>query len=152
MTTLDISGKYMMNKSLGDDPTRSFASKVWAGLRARQSQWRQYISSTASLIGPNALTTTTSSGQCFREAGVSTWKKLRGTGSRVVGRMTPRSMVSSTHTRERHAEERTSWSMDQTWGFEEVKGEGRYVRHLFFTGPKSELIEARLVYDYQGGL
>lgn len=34
------------------------------------------------------------------------------------------------------------------WGFLEVNGERRYSRLLKFTGPKSEDIEARLVYDY----
>lgn len=31
---------------------------------------------------------------------------------------------------------------------EDIKGERRYVRHVKFTGPKAEDIEAKLVYDY----
>ncbi|OSD03562.1 hypothetical protein PYCCODRAFT_232115 [Trametes coccinea BRFM310] len=42
------------------------------------------------------------------------------------------------------------WSSEQTWGFELVNGEKRYTRHIFFEGPKDEIIEIRLVYDYLG--
>jgi hypothetical protein len=35
----------------------------------------------------------------------------------------------------------------QTWGFEEINGERRHVRHINFIGPQSENIQARLVYD-----
>ncbi|KAI0660483.1 hypothetical protein C8Q70DRAFT_1044452 [Cubamyces menziesii] len=41
-----------------------------------------------------------------------------------------------------------TWSSEQTWGFEQVNGEKRYTRHVFFEGPKGEVIEIRLVYDY----
>jgi len=46
----------------------------------------------------------------------------------------------------------TTWIAIQTWGMEEVNGERRYTRHVKFTGPKGEDIEARLVYDYVGPL
>jgi hypothetical protein len=36
----------------------------------------------------------------------------------------------------------------QVWGFEEVDGERRHVRHVHFTGPKDEYIQARLVFDF----
>ena len=36
----------------------------------------------------------------------------------------------------------------QTWGFEEINNERRYVRHVDFTGPEDEHIQARLVYDF----
>lgn len=45
---------------------------------------------------------------------------------------------------------KTTWVAEQAWGFEEVNGERRYVRHIDFTGPQGENIQARLVYDYQG--
>ncbi|KAH9937062.1 uncharacterized protein B0H18DRAFT_1112947 [Fomitopsis serialis] len=44
----------------------------------------------------------------------------------------------------------TNWVADQTWGFEMINGEKRYVRHVFFQGPNEEKITLRLVYDYQG--
>ncbi|KAH9950448.1 hypothetical protein B0H21DRAFT_723399 [Amylocystis lapponica] len=43
----------------------------------------------------------------------------------------------------------TSWTAEQTWGFEDINGERRYARHVNFTGPKEEKIQARLVYDYR---
>ncbi len=36
----------------------------------------------------------------------------------------------------------------QTWGFEQINNERRYVRHLDFIGPANEHIQARLVYDF----
>jgi len=47
---------------------------------------------------------------------------------------------------------RTSWTAEQTWGFEDVNGERRYTRHVNFTGPGGENIRSRLYYDYQGPL
>ncbi|KAI0652279.1 hypothetical protein C8Q79DRAFT_922775 [Trametes meyenii] len=41
-----------------------------------------------------------------------------------------------------------TWSAQQTWGFEQINGEKRYTRHVFFQGPNGELIQVRLVYDY----
>lgn len=43
-----------------------------------------------------------------------------------------------------------TWESDMIWGFEDIKGERRYTRRIKFTGPKSERITARLVYDYAG--
>jgi len=42
----------------------------------------------------------------------------------------------------------TTWTAEQIWGFEEINGERRYVRHLDFTGPGGEHLQARLVYDF----
>ncbi|KAH9065244.1 hypothetical protein EDB87DRAFT_1594662 [Lactarius vividus] len=42
-----------------------------------------------------------------------------------------------------------SWTSDEVWGFEEVKGERRYTRHIKFTEkPGGKVVEARIVYDY----
>ncbi|KAF5323471.1 hypothetical protein D9611_005771 [Ephemerocybe angulata] len=46
----------------------------------------------------------------------------------------------------------TTWIASQAWGLEEINGERRYTRHIKFTGPKAEDIEAVLVYDYLGPL
>ncbi|KAK7694795.1 hypothetical protein QCA50_001983 [Cerrena zonata] len=45
-----------------------------------------------------------------------------------------------------------TWIAEQTWGFEEIGDARRYVRHVYFIGPAGERIQARLVYDYQGPL
>ncbi|TFY71494.1 hypothetical protein EVG20_g1521 [Dentipellis fragilis] len=43
-----------------------------------------------------------------------------------------------------------SWVANQTWGFEEIDGERKYVRHVDFTGTDGEKVQARMVYDYYG--
>jgi len=42
----------------------------------------------------------------------------------------------------------TSWIAEQTWGFEQINNERRYVRHVDFIGPEDEHIQACLVYDF----
>lgn len=37
----------------------------------------------------------------------------------------------------------------QVWDVQEVNGENRYVRRIFFTGPKGEELTARQVFDYR---
>ncbi len=37
----------------------------------------------------------------------------------------------------------------QTWGFEQINDERRYVRHVDFIGPDNEHIQAHLVYDFR---
>ncbi|KAK7457081.1 hypothetical protein VKT23_010382 [Stygiomarasmius scandens] len=46
----------------------------------------------------------------------------------------------------------TTWYGDQVWGIEEINGERRYTRHVHFIGPKEEMIDARIVFDYVGSL
>ncbi|KAI9460994.1 hypothetical protein BJY52DRAFT_1203673 [Lactarius psammicola] len=41
-----------------------------------------------------------------------------------------------------------TWIAEQIWGFELVGDERRYVRHVDFLGPEGEHIQARLVYDF----
>ncbi|GBE78259.1 hypothetical protein SCP_0111420 [Sparassis crispa] len=45
-----------------------------------------------------------------------------------------------------------SWVAEQSWGFQDINGERRYTRHVNFTGSNGENVQARLVYDYQGPL
>ncbi|KAJ3998908.1 hypothetical protein F5050DRAFT_1710157 [Lentinula boryana] len=42
-----------------------------------------------------------------------------------------------------------SWTVNQTWGIEEIKGERRYARHMYMKGPKDEEVRGRLVYNYK---
>jgi hypothetical protein len=39
------------------------------------------------------------------------------------------------------------WIVDQVWGFEELSGERRYVRHVVIT-KEGKRVQARLVYDF----
>ncbi|KZV94883.1 hypothetical protein EXIGLDRAFT_736291 [Exidia glandulosa HHB12029] len=43
---------------------------------------------------------------------------------------------------------KTTWVGHQTWGFQEIDGVRRYTRHIKFTGPKGEDVQALMVYDY----
>ena len=38
--------------------------------------------------------------------------------------------------------------VSQTWGFEEIGGEKRYVRRVYFVSTQGMVFEGRLVYDY----
>ncbi|KAL6310491.1 hypothetical protein BKA93DRAFT_883386 [Sparassis latifolia] len=42
-----------------------------------------------------------------------------------------------------------TWIAEQVWGFEEVNGERRHTRRIAFSGPKEEKLHTRLVYDYR---
>jgi len=42
------------------------------------------------------------------------------------------------------------WSVEQVWGFEIVAGKRRYTRRMQMTGPNGEAVRARLAYDYNG--
>ncbi|KAH9945427.1 uncharacterized protein BXZ73DRAFT_73574 [Epithele typhae] len=44
------------------------------------------------------------------------------------------------------------WRMAQTWGFENIKGEKRHTRRVHVVTPQGQVIEGRLVYDYEGSL
>ncbi|TCD62776.1 hypothetical protein EIP91_006420 [Steccherinum ochraceum] len=44
------------------------------------------------------------------------------------------------------------WYSEQVFGFEEINGERRQTRHVHFIGPEQEDIHVRFVYDYQGPL
>lgn len=43
-----------------------------------------------------------------------------------------------------------TWTADQAWGFQVINDERRYTRNLKFIGPKGEDIEVKMYYDYQG--
>lgn len=40
-----------------------------------------------------------------------------------------------------------SWIANQIWGIEDVDDQRRYARHVHFTGPQGQIIKARLLYD-----
>ncbi|TFL06798.1 hypothetical protein BDV98DRAFT_164972 [Pterulicium gracile] len=44
------------------------------------------------------------------------------------------------------------WTADQVWGFELIEGERRYTRRIKFTGPDGEGVEIRMVHNYLGPL
>ncbi|KAI0348516.1 hypothetical protein BDW22DRAFT_97973 [Trametopsis cervina] len=46
----------------------------------------------------------------------------------------------------------TTWIADQVWDIQDVSGERRFVKRISFTGPKGEEIQARQIFDYLGPL
>ncbi|KAJ4476623.1 hypothetical protein J3R30DRAFT_311331 [Lentinula aciculospora] len=47
-------------------------------------------------------------------------------------------------------EGKKGWNTEQTWGIAEVNGGRRHVRRIFLTGPNGEKLYNRIVYDYLG--
>ncbi|KAF8580939.1 hypothetical protein K439DRAFT_1636605 [Ramaria rubella] len=43
---------------------------------------------------------------------------------------------------------KNTWVLEQIWGFETIDGVRRSTERLHFVGPKGEIIEGRLVYDF----
>ncbi|KAF8344603.1 hypothetical protein F5887DRAFT_970764 [Amanita rubescens] len=40
------------------------------------------------------------------------------------------------------------WTANETWGVEEANGTKRFTRRVYFTGGQNKVVKARLVYDY----
>ncbi|KAJ7186803.1 hypothetical protein C8R46DRAFT_935945 [Mycena filopes] len=40
------------------------------------------------------------------------------------------------------------WTVANIWGIEEINGERRHSRHVTFTGPKGNVVHARMIYDW----
>ncbi|KAJ7478674.1 hypothetical protein B0H11DRAFT_1281239 [Mycena galericulata] len=45
-----------------------------------------------------------------------------------------------------------TWSADETWGIEEIAGMRRFARHIEFTALDGKEVESHLVYDYVGAI
>ncbi|KAI0076232.1 hypothetical protein K474DRAFT_1663209 [Panus rudis PR-1116 ss-1] len=180
MTTLDISGKYMMNKTLSDDTdeilrlqgvgwmTRKAIklATLYLTVKHYKEDDVEHIDIDQVLTGGVGATT---------ELRVLNWQE-RNHEDHVFGPVIGKSRrikvddVENEWLREgwtndtkEHglinswvqsdtAKSGRTWIAEQTWGFEVVNDERRYVRHVYFIGPQGEKIEARLVYDYQGPL
>jgi len=179
MTTLDISGKYIMNKKLSDDTdeilrlqgvgwwTRLAISNATIYLDVRHykdEQAVEHIDIVQTLSGGFGGTT---------EVRTLDWEE-RPHEDKIFGSVIGKSRrVSLTETEipeeflrngwtddvQKHhtihgivvsAGTDKTWRAEQTWGFEVIDGTRYYVRHVFFTGPEKEVIKARLVYDYTG--
>ncbi|KAF8722197.1 hypothetical protein AX14_009965 [Amanita brunnescens Koide BX004] len=41
------------------------------------------------------------------------------------------------------------WTANETWGIVEGNGAKRFTRHVYFTGGQNKVVKARLVYDYK---
>ncbi|KAJ7716385.1 hypothetical protein DFH07DRAFT_354845 [Mycena maculata] len=45
-----------------------------------------------------------------------------------------------------------TWAVTETWGIEEIAGMRHFARHIEFTGPDGKDVERHLVYDYVGSV
>ncbi|KAF9076130.1 hypothetical protein BDP27DRAFT_1414674 [Rhodocollybia butyracea] len=180
-TTLDISGKFVMNKTLSDSSDEI--------LRLQGVNWfkRKLIGAgTVSLVikhykGDDAVEcididqTLSPGGIGTREERVMDWQERSKEDSLfgyIIGRSrrvkleeidddylktgwTPDSIEHGfiqSYVSSDSPKSGTTWIANQIWGLEEIDGVRRYVRHVFFTGPGGEEIRGRLVYDYTGPL
>ncbi|KAI0788530.1 hypothetical protein C8Q75DRAFT_237005 [Abortiporus biennis] len=181
MTTLDISGKYFMNKTLSDDTDeilrlqgvgwflRKALATAWVYLditHYKDESGVEHVDIVQTLSGGISGTT---------ELRTLDWKE-RLHEDYIFGAVVGKSRriqledieipylkegwtddvkehgAINSYVQSDTAKSGTSWIAEQIWGFEEIEGERRHIRHVDFIGPKGEHIQARLVYDYQGPL
>ncbi|THG98369.1 hypothetical protein EW026_g3796 [Hermanssonia centrifuga] len=151
MTTVNISGKYTQNKSLSDN-TDEILRLQGVGLLVRKA------------LGMATLYVTINH---LNEDETSVENKLFGPTISKTRRAKPEDLEEiylkegwSEATKEHGIihilnksdteKSKNTWIIEGAWGIEEVGGEPRYVRHVYFTGPKGEEIRARMVFDYLG--
>ncbi|THH34032.1 hypothetical protein EUX98_g182 [Antrodiella citrinella] len=177
MTTLNLSGKYIMNKTLSDDPDEILRLQgvSWFTRRAismatiyqsmkhyKDDSDVEHLDIDQVLSGGVAAST---------ELRTLDWKE-RETAHSLFGAVLGRSRrvklqdledeylkqgwLPSVETdgaiqgiaQSDTAKSGTTWDSDQIFGLEEINGEKRHTRHIHFTGPGGESILARMVYDY----
>ncbi|KAI0778592.1 hypothetical protein BD413DRAFT_112288 [Trametes elegans] len=182
MTTRDISGKYMMNKSLSDDSdeilrlqgvswwTRKAISLATLYLTVKHYKDDNGIEHididqtlTGGVKGTNEYRTLDWTERTYED---HVFGPVLGKSRRVALSEVERDWLKKDWSEESFADgaiiyttaksdtakSGRTWLSEQTWGFEQVNGEKRYTRHVFFQGPEGEIIEIRLVYDYTGPL
>jgi len=179
MTTLDISGTFVMNKSLSDPTDKILELQGVSWFKRKiisNSSLTLYIKHYKGEDGVERIDIdqVLSGGMTgSKEERTLDWEpreKNDSTFGHVVGRTKRMSVdeidneylkqgwlpdtvdtgVIYSYVESDTPKSKTTWTARQIWGFEEIDGQRRYVRHVKFTGPKGEDIEARLVYDYSG--
>jgi len=182
LTILDITGKYAMNKSLSDSRTDDILAMQGVSWVTRMAikygtvtlAVKHYKDDSA-IEHVDIDQTITGGIPGSRETRELTWKegeKNDHVFGHVIGksRRVPVDQLDVAFLKEGWTEDTInhgliqsyvksdtaksgiSWIANQTWGIEKINDERRYVRHVKFTGPKDEDIEARLIYDYLGPL
>ncbi|KDR78778.1 hypothetical protein GALMADRAFT_244322 [Galerina marginata CBS 339.88] len=182
LTVLDISGKYTMNKTLSDQRTDTILQLQGVGWLKRTAismgtltisikhykddDGVEHIDIDQVLTGGIPGTSETR----------TLWWKERENEDHVFGHVIGKSRrvkvdkldvaflqtgwtadtlehgLIQSHVESNTPKSGVTWIANQTWGIEDIDGERRYARHVKFTGPGGEDIEARLVYDYVGPL
>ncbi|KAF8167759.1 LCCL domain-containing protein [Crassisporium funariophilum] len=177
LTILDISGKYVMNKSLTDPRTDTILALQGVGWLKRKAisygtvtlSVKHYKEDDVECIDIDQTITGGIPGTSETRRLIWTERELEdGVFGFVIGKSrrikvdeldieflkegwtadTLEHGVVQSYVESDTPKSGTTWIANQTWGMEEIDGERRYVRHVKFTGPQNEDIEARLVYDY----
>ncbi|CAL1695532.1 unnamed protein product [Somion occarium] len=181
MTTLDISGKYYMNKTLSDDTDEILRLQGVSWLTRKAIRMATLYLTIKHYTGDDSLEhididQVLSGGLgATTELRVLNWEE-RSHEDYVFGPVVGKSRriaiddIENDWLREGWSDETKehgainswvqsdtpksgrTWIAEQIWGFENVNDEKRYTRHVYFIGPEQERIQARLVYDYQGPL
>ncbi|OCH96031.1 hypothetical protein OBBRIDRAFT_358687 [Obba rivulosa] len=181
MTILDISGKYMMNKSLSDDTDEILRLQGVSWFKRKAIRMASIYLTVKHYTSDDGVEHIDIDQVLSGGVGSNTENRILDYEEREINDPTFGWVLSRSRrvslddidndwlregwmddvwehgtvdTRAQSATEKshTTWAVEQTWGFEEIDGEKRYARHLDFLGPGGEKIRARLVYDYQGTL
>ncbi|KAE9408249.1 hypothetical protein BT96DRAFT_986025 [Gymnopus androsaceus JB14] len=176
LTTLNMSGKFLMNKSLSDPPEEmlNLQGVGWIKRKAIGSATvKVYMKHSKTDSGVECLSISQEVGggdPTEPEDKVLDWTEKTKDGKFFGPCVTKSKRVKVEELDEPYLKEgwtadtlehgcilvylssegKHGWSTKQTWGVGEVDGERRHVRHVCFTGPKGEKLQNRLVYDYLG--
>ncbi|KAI0271399.1 hypothetical protein BC834DRAFT_966887 [Gloeopeniophorella convolvens] len=181
ITTLDLTGKWVMNKSLSDDPDEILRLQGlgWIKRRAvglatvtlyckhyKDAEGVEHVDIDQKLTGGIPGTSENRPldwiarenddhlfGPCISK---SRRVKLQNVENEFLKNGwlpdTEEHFAIHSYVESDTPKSKTTWIAEQIWGFEEVKGERRHTRHVDFIGPKNEHVQARLVYDFCGPL
>jgi len=176
MTTLDISGQFIMNKTLSDDPvevltlqeiswfvrkTISMATVTLNIKHYKDDGGVEHIDITQTLSGGIRGTSERRTldaeerphsdkifGNCV---GWSKRVKPEDIEEPWLADGWEKDMIKEGLVESFVANKENDWTAHQTWGFEIINGDKRYVRHLYFKCPKrGNVIKNKLIYDYVG--
>ncbi|TGZ81968.1 hypothetical protein EX30DRAFT_305738 [Ascodesmis nigricans] len=178
MTTLDISGVFYMNKSLGDDLSEVFVLQGMSWITRKAlgvANITLHISHKKNDAGVEVIDIDQTLSGGIK--GTSEHREMdyeeRGHEDHIFGKVVGKSRrlaiadVKDDHLRSGFPEElnaegliesivenaENDWIAHQVWGFENIGGEKRYVRHLVLTCPnRGKRLEKKMVYDYKGPL
>ncbi|KAI0286924.1 hypothetical protein BGY98DRAFT_1104985 [Russula aff. rugulosa BPL654] len=164
ITTLDLSATWVMNKTLSDDTDEVLRLQGVSWFRRRAiagDDGVERIDIDQTLTGIPGTSENRILDWTFREHddylfGSVLGKSRRANVDEIENEFlkegwlpdTVQDGVINSYVESDTPKSHTSWIAEQTWGFEQINNERRYVRHVDFIGPENEHIQARLVYDF----
>ncbi|KAM6492837.1 hypothetical protein JOM56_010971 [Amanita muscaria] len=181
ITTLNLTGKYQLNKTLSDDPDAIFKEQGvgWImrkaiGIASVYLDIKHYKDDNG-VEHIEVISTVTGGIPGEEDHRILHWEQTEYK-SRVYGSVTCKSKrikveeveiehlakgwtedtvehgVIYVHTESDTPKSKNTWTFDQTFGVEEVNGERKYSMHIHFNASTSSPLERRYVYDYCGPL